>query len=44
MKYYSVIEMNEILPFATTWLHLEGIVQGRISQRKTNTIWFYVYV
>ena len=33
-----LIEMNEILPFAITRLHLKGIVQGRISQRKTNTI------
>ena len=32
MEYYSTIKMNEILPFVTTWLDLEGIVQNEISQ------------
>ena len=36
MEYYSVIEMNEILPFAATWLHLEGAVQGKIRQTEKN--------
>ena len=27
---------NEILPFATTWMELEGIMLSKISQRKTN--------
>ena len=36
MEYYSVIEMNEILPFAAMWLHLEGTVQGKISQTEKN--------
>ena len=26
MEYYSAIEKNEILPFATTWMKLEGIM------------------
>ena len=26
MKYYSTIKRNEILPFAATWMDLEGIV------------------
>ena len=26
MKYYSAIKRNEILPFAATWMDLEGIV------------------
>ena len=29
---------NEILPFATMWMELEGIMLSEISQRKTNTI------
>ena len=32
MKYYSAIIKNEILPFAATWMDLEGIMQGEISQ------------
>ena len=29
---------KEMLPFATIWLDLEGIMLSEISQRKTNTI------
>ena len=32
---------NEILPFAMTWIELENVMQSKISQRKTNTIWFH---
>ena len=33
MKYYSVIKKkNKILPFATTWMDMEGIVLTEISQ------------
>ena len=35
---------NEILQFAITWMHLEGIMLKEISQRKTNTVWFHLYV
>ena len=36
MEYYSMIKKNEILPFATTWMELEGIMLSEISRRKTN--------
>ena len=35
---YSAIEKNEIFPFATTCIELEGIMLSEINQRKTNTI------
>ena len=38
MEYYSAIKKNEILPFATMWMELEGILLSEISQRKTNII------
>ena len=32
MGYYSAVNKNEILPCATTWMELEGIMLGEISQ------------
>ena len=42
MEYYLAIKKNEILPFVTIWMDLEGTLEGtvlsEISQRKTNTV------
>ena len=35
---YSAIKKNEILPFATAWMELEGIMLSEISHRKTKII------
>ena len=32
IEHYSVIKKNEILPYATTWMNLEGIMLNEISQ------------
>ena len=32
MEYYSAIKRNIILPFAITWLDLEGIIISNVSQ------------
>ena len=32
MEYYSAIRRKQILPFATTWMELEGIMINEISQ------------
>ena len=38
MEYYSAIKKNEILPFATMWMELDGIMLSEISQRKTKIL------
>ena len=39
MEYYSAIKKNEIMPFAATWLDLEGIMLREISQtEEDNTV------
>ena len=43
VKYYLAIKKNEILPFTTMWMELEGIMLSEISQRKTNIISFHSY-
>ena len=32
MEYYSVIKKMKILPFATAWMDLEGIMLNEINQ------------
>ena len=32
LEYYSATENNEIVPFAATWMDLEGIIRSEISQ------------
>ncbi|KAF0870651.1 LORF2 protein, partial [Crocuta crocuta] len=44
MEYYLAKRKNEILPFAATWMELEGIMLSEISQRKTDIICFHSYV
>ena len=43
MKYYSTTK-NEILPFATTWMDLEGIMLNEKSQEKAISTWSHLYV
>ena len=33
MEYYLASKKNEILPFATTWMELEGIMLSEMSQK-----------
>ena len=43
MDYYPAMT-NEILPFAETWMDLEGIMLSETSQRKTNTVWYHIHM
>ena len=36
MEYYSAIRRDEYLPFASTWMELEGIMLSEISQSEKN--------
>ena len=36
IEYYSAIKKNKILPFATTWMNLEGIMLSEISQTEND--------
>ena len=36
--------MNEILPFAATWIDLQGLVLSEISPRMINTVCYQLYV
>ena len=38
MEHYLVIKKNEIMPFATTWIDLEIIIQSEVSQTETNIV------
>ena len=38
MEYYLVIEKNEIMLFAATWMDLEITILSEVKKRKTNTI------
>ena len=44
MEYYSAIKRNEIELFAATWMQLEMIILSEVRQRKTNIIWYHLYV
>ena len=39
MEYYSAIKKNEILPFTTTWMNLEGTILSEISQRERQILY-----
>ena len=44
-EYYSAIKKNEILPFVTMWMDLEGIMLSeKDRQRKTNTVRSHLYM
>ena len=43
IEYYSAIKKSEILPFATTWMELEGIMLSEISQKKISYVFTHMW-
>ena len=43
MEYYSAIKNNEILPFAATWMALEGIMLNK-SDRERQILYGITYL
>ena len=44
MEYYSAKKENEILPFATIWMDLEGIMLSEISQTEKDKYCMMLHV
>ena len=44
MEYYSAIRKNEIMPFAAIRIDLETVILSVGRHRKTNIIWYHLYV
>ena len=43
MEYYSAIKSNEIFPFVTALMDLDGIMLSEIGQSEnTNTVWYHL--
>ena len=44
MEYYLAIKKNEILPFTTTWMDLEGIMLSEMSDRERQILYDTTYM
>ena len=44
MEFYPALKRKGILSYALIRVKLESIILSEITQTKTNTAWFYLYV
>ena len=44
MEYYSAIKRKEIGSFVETWMDLETVIESEVRKRKTNIVYFHIYV
>ena len=38
-----IVQKNEIMSFAATWVDPEFIIESDVRQRKTKMIWYHFY-
>ena len=43
-EYYLAIKKKEVMALAATWIDLDIVILSEVSQRKTNIIWYCLYV
>ena len=44
MEYYSAIKKNDIMPFAATWMKLETLILGEMSERERQISYDLTYI
>ena len=44
MEYYSVLKNNEILPSATPWMDLEGMMLSEVIQTEKDKLYDFTYM
>ena len=44
MECYSAIKKNEVMPFAATWLGLEIIILGEVSQTEKDKYYMITFI
>ena len=44
MEYYSAMRENEIMPFATPWMDLEGIMLSEVTETVTDKYHDTIYM
>ena len=44
MEYYLALKKNEILPFVTAWMDLEGIKLSEVSQSEKDKYHVFTYM
>ena len=44
VEFYSAMKKNEILPFVTTWIDVEGITLSEVSQTEKQMVYYFTYM
>ena len=44
VKYYPAMKRNDFESVELKWMNLEPVIQNEVRKRKTNIIYYYIYV